>query len=446
VAQVHQSTIFQEGHELRHCALFSTDTSRGVPQELLKLELEKSSSPETTSAPSCFLDSVRSFRGEGKQTLELEQGGISFFTGEFWTARQRQGHRLHEVSYRACFKPQLPEFFISRLTKPGQVVYDPFMGRGTTVLQAALMNRKGVGVDINPLSILLTKPRLSPPCLREIEERLLEIDLGTDIDTPEDLLVFFHPKTLRALCNLRSWFSGRSRAGEIDSVDEWILMVALNRLTGHSSGFFSVYTLPPNQAVSVKSQRKINEKRNQIPPERDVRAIILKKSRILLKDGVPNSKLNHRLHTASASDAHMLPDGSVDLIVTSPPFMDIVQYSSDNWMRLWFSDIDPSSISIAMHKSEEDWRKFIFECFSDFARVVRPGGKIAFEVGEIRGGKVNLESLVISAVEGLPFDVMGVLVNSQQFTKTANIWGVSNNIKGTNTNRIVVLERNYCGC
>src|SRR5262249_3893282 len=51
------------------------------------------------------------------------------FVNEFWTAKQRQAHSLHEVSYRACFKPQLPRFFIERLTKPGDVVYDPFMGR-----------------------------------------------------------------------------------------------------------------------------------------------------------------------------------------------------------------------------------------------------------------------------------------------------------------------------
>ena len=64
-------------------------------------------------------------------------------------------------------------------------------------------------------------------------------------------------------------------------------MVALNRLTGHSPGFFSVYTLPPNQAASLTAQRKINEKRGQTPPHRDVDAIILKKSRGLLADGSP---------------------------------------------------------------------------------------------------------------------------------------------------------------
>lgn len=69
----------------------------------------------------------------------------------------------------------------------------------------------------------------------------------------------------------------------MDHADAWIRMVATNRLTGHSSGFFSVYTLPPNQAVSVDSQRKINEKRAQTPPLRDVKAIIMHKSRSLLR-------------------------------------------------------------------------------------------------------------------------------------------------------------------
>ena len=61
-------------------------------------------------------------------------------------------------------------------------------------------------------------------------------------------------------------------------------MVATNRLTGHSPGFFSVYTLPPNQAVSAESQIKINQKRHQTPSYRDVKQIILRKSKSLLSN------------------------------------------------------------------------------------------------------------------------------------------------------------------
>jgi len=83
----------------------------------------------------------------------------------------------------------------------------------------------------------------------------------------------------------------------------------------------------------------------------------------------------------------------------------------------------------------------VASCFEEFARIVRPGGKVAFEVGEVRGGRVLLERLVLDAASGLPFAPLGVLVNAQDFTKTANCWGVDNNRKGTNTNRVVILAR-----
>ena len=107
---------------------------------------------------------------------------------------------------------------------------------------------------------------------------------GTAVSDPAeaDLLAFYHPDTLRQITALRAWLLERGDA--LDPVDAWIRMVAINRLTGHSPGFFSVYTLPPNQAVSVKSQRKINADRRQTPPRRNVPELILKKSRILLSD------------------------------------------------------------------------------------------------------------------------------------------------------------------
>ena len=212
---------------------------------------------------------------------------VPVFVNEFWTARQRQASSLHEVSYRACFKPQLPRFFIERLTRPGDVVYDPFMGRGTTPVEAALLGRVPFGNDINPLSVVMTRPRLSPPLLDDIAGRLGKINLADPDETPADLLVFYHPETLRAIGSLKKYLRLRRSRGRLDPVDDWIEMVSLNRLTGHSPGFFSVYTLPPNQAVSVKSQLKINAKRNQTPPPRDVAKLILKKSRQLLGDCDP---------------------------------------------------------------------------------------------------------------------------------------------------------------
>jgi hypothetical protein len=305
-------------------------------------------------------------------------------------------------------------------------------------VQASLMGRAPAANDVNPLSAMLCAPRLDPPDLAAVAARLQAVDLSQRVSDPNeaDLLAFYHPETLRQVTALRALLLGHP----LDQVDAWIRMVAINRLTGHSPGFFSVYTMPPNQAVSAVSQRKINAARNQTPPERDVRAIILKKSRLLLAEGVPPPHPPAILMTGPAERTPDLATGSVDLIVTSPPFLDVVDYAGDNWLRVWFAGIDAAKVKIDKHKDLAAWEAFVRRAFQEFARVVRPGGFIAFEVGEVRRG-VLLERHVASAINGLPFDVLGVMVNQQEFTKTANCWGVSNNSSGTNTNRIVLAVR-----
>ena len=138
-------------------------------------------------------------------------------------------------------------------------------------------------------------------------------------------------------------------------------MVCLNRLTGHSSGFFSVYTLPPNQATSAARQRKINEARGQVPPRRDVFAIILRKTKALLKAPLPPAfgGRRARMLTGPAERTPEIADASVDLIVTSPPFLDVVDYPTDNWLRCWFAGIDAETVPITLHRSLADWERFI---------------------------------------------------------------------------------------
>ncbi len=392
-----------------------------------------------------FLGKVRAFRDFGQSTVEFEEDGIRYLVNEYWTAGQRQASSLHEVSYRACFKPQLPEFFISRLTEPGETVHDPFMGRGTTPLQAALMGRRPSGNDINPLSVLLTRPRFRPPLLAEVARRLEEVPWAAGEIERDDLLAFYHPSTLSRLSALRKWLLSRCPIDDShpDPVDNWIRMVSLNRLTGHSTGFFSGRTMPPNQAVSIASQIKMNVKLGLRPPPRDIIAVILKKSKSLLSDGVPPHQdgLAATLCIGSATSMPAIPDGSVALTVTSPPFLDIVQYASDNWLRCWFAGIDLDSVAIAMHRTPEAWTSMVRDVLIEQSRIIHPGGHIAFEVGEVRGGTLLLETLVWQAADGLPFERLGVLVNQQDFTKTANCWGVANNKSGTNTNRIVLLRR-----
>ena len=404
-----------------------------------------------------FASDVRKFKTFGQKTRAFTTETFDFdgqavpvdtYVNEFWTAKQRAAHSLHEISYRACFKPQLPRFFIERLTKPGDVVYDPFMGRGTTPMEAALLGRVPYGCDINPLSLVLTGGRLRLPILEEVAARLGEIDFTDAEEAPEDLLVFYHPETLRQISALKKYLLTQRKKKKLDALDEWISAVALNRLTGHSPGFFSVYTLPPNQAVSAKSQRKINADRNQIPPEREVAKLILKKSRFLLSDCDEKTRTALKsvadqalLLNKPAATTPEIPNGSVSLVVTSPPFLDVVDYAGDNWLRCWFLGIDPTSVKLTVPKQVEKWQEAMTAVFHELARVLKPGGHVAFEVGEVKAGKIKLEEAVVPCGMAAGLKPELILINDQKFTKTANCWGVDNNAKGTNTNRIVVFRK-----
>jgi DNA methylase len=404
-----------------------------------------------------FEDFIRGFCWGGAPTsvgqIEIcdDQRGpvrVNTFTNEFWTAKQRAAHSLHEISYRACFKPQLPRFFIDRLTRPDDIVYDPFMGRGTTLVEAALMGRRPFGCDVNPLSAVLCESRLRPPSLADVQAALAEVNFSDADDMPEELLVFYHPGTLRQISALRKHLLAHERRGTLNAVHRWIRTVAVNRLTGHSSGFFSVYTLPPNQAVSPRAQAKINSRLNQRPEPRDVAAIILSKTRALLRDVTPGLRARleglaetARILTGSSASTPAIENGSVALAVTSPPFLDIVDYNSDNWLRCWFIGIDAGAVPVTLAKQLDDWKAFATNTLAELRRVLRPSGHVAFEVGEVRGGAVRLEELVVPAGIAAGLDPVLVLVNAQAFTKTANCWGVTNNRKGTNTNRVVLFRK-----
>ena len=77
------------------------------------------------------------------------------------------------------------------------------------------------------------------------------------------------------------------------------------------------------------------------------------------------------------------------------------------------------------------------EVFRELRRVLKPGACVAFEVGEVKQGTVRLEEAVIPSAMEAGLEPVFVLINAQAFTKTANLWGVSNNTIGTNPNRVV---------
>lgn len=382
--------------------------------------------------------------------FKIKNKSIEKYINEFWTSKQRQASSIHEISYRACFKAQLPRFFLKLLTKPDDVIYDPFSGRGTTIIEAGLLKRKVIANDINPLSEILARPRLNIPSINDVKDKLDRIPLNLKFENEIDLSMFYHEKTEREILSLKNYLYERKESREEDDIDRWIRMVATNRLTGHSIGFFSVYTLPPNQAVSPKRQIKINRKRRQKPEYRGVKERIIKKSISLLRNLTMQQKNYLKEISESAifltKDARNIPEineNLVQLTVTSPPFLKVVQYSKDNWLRCWFNSINAEVISkkITMESDVNRWSKMMGSVFKELYRITKINGWVAFEVGEIQKGKIKLDDYIVPEGLNAGFVCKGIVINEQNFTKTSNIWGIKNKESGTNTNRIVLFRK-----
>src|SRR5947208_1519415 len=101
------------------------------------------------------------------RTTPRSVDGATTSSGPLWHAvPPRWGHSMHAMcSYQGMFPARLVHYFIAAFTRPGDLVVDPFCGRGTAVLQSRAEGRTSIGVDLNPLAFVLSRAKASPPTL-----------------------------------------------------------------------------------------------------------------------------------------------------------------------------------------------------------------------------------------------------------------------------------------
>jgi hypothetical protein len=394
------------------------------------------------------------------EILLRKRGEIRIHEGSLWTASQRQMNPVHySVSYRASFKPELPAFFINKYLKANGItsarILDPFGGRGTTILQANMSGYSGDHNDLNPVSVFIAKSRQIIPPFNQLASKLDSLDLNKNnfiLDPAEEekLSPFFHPDTIQEIMNLRNIVL--SEEGRRDPEIQYIGLTALTRLYGHSSGFFSVYTFP-QISIKPKYQEKNNRKKNIMPEYRELKPRILSKIKRDLVKGVDltyhNAAVKNRYFSDDARDMKGIESASVDLIITSPPFLDKVDYLQDNWMRSWFLGLEDitSGLQLSVYSDLREWLDFMRATITEAGRTLKSGGRMVIEVGEVEYKKriYHLEEELLNL---LPLKTEGgmmigdeIFLNSQKFTKLSNCWEVDNNSKGTNTNRCLVIKK-----
>jgi len=407
-------------------------------------------------SPNEFKKHIEDFNQYGS-TTRTEYLNLAFrvprYINEYWSSSPVPTNKIHQVSYRACFKSHLPKFFIDLLSTQGDTVYDPFMGRGTTLIQAALSGRFCGGNDINPVSHVYTRSRLLPITQTEAHHYLdslqkIKEEVFPDYHKHVDMEAFYHPETLIEILNLREVLFGDTNAVG-SKLGLWIAMVAMTRLAGDGGNYFSGYTMPAGASVTLKAQQRINLTNQARPYYRDIWKIIEEKSDSLLSQMSDSDRESLGLYgepslkhiTCVSSDQIQLIPNSIDLIVTSPPFLDAINYKVDNWLRGWFCCVDTKELPIWQSGKLDVWQANIMATMKLLARGMKKGGYICFEVGDVQQGKVKLDESVIRIAGLVGLKPICVVENQQEFAKVSHLYGVGNNTDGTNSNKICVLQK-----
>ena len=220
-------------------------------------------------------------------------------------------HKYH--SYPARFIPQIPQTFIRLFTKEGDTVLDPFCGCGTTLVESSLMNRNSVGIDYNPLATLITKVKTTPlsdeqiskisSLIRNIKKGIKNNELK-ESDLPRlpnrNISKLFIKDTLKELQIVKN---------SIDTIEKKDSELYSYLLIGLSATIRAIIESKKGTNILYTFEKKISAMNTLM---RDYRTNLDKTTKIKIISG----------------DARKLsvPPKSVDLIVTSPPYVNALDY------------------------------------------------------------------------------------------------------------------------
>ena len=297
-------------------------------------------------------------------------------------------NRLHQLSpYVGKLKSEIANQLIQEFSKPGELIVDPFVGSGTVALEAILLGRRSFSADISPYARLLTLAKTTHQT--DLDSALMRhktlVRLAENLNPPDLRLVpkwvraFFHPRTLKeviAYCEV-------CRKGG----DYFHLACILGILHHERPGFLSY---PSSHLVPYLRNKKYpRDVFPQMYTYRNYRERIEAKIKRVLKDFKPlpaNLARHPQSHFRMSSVFGLTLPRDTALVLTSPPYMNALDYGRDNRLRLWFLGHENSSILDSKNIKTKATFSLGLKSLRDKSAATVPQGKfVVLVIGE----KVN---------------------------------------------------------
>lgn len=360
-------------------------------------------------------------------------------------------------SYLGAFPPSLANYFIRYFSNENDLIFDPFSGRGTTLLESRILKRNTIATDLNPIALALSKAKNNDLKLEEIYSRIDQLEEKYDqalyqpeaIAQPDDVHLIFHPRTLAQLCYLR-----RKLLKSENKVDQYLVGIALGVLHGGeradgTSGYASI-DMPNTFSMSAEYVRRFVQTKQLNRIYHDVFGLLREKTVRMYKkhSEIKNEGVVVRADAKKLATIEELEPfkNKVDLILTSPPYLGIVNYAKQNWIRSWFMNEDPLIVSKELDDdlNLNEWVQFSKNVVIQLKSFMKQDGVVVFVIGDVAKSKTSIVPLArefcLMIKENNLFQnvwcINDVIIDSD---KTTRIWGTTKG-SATATDRIVILS------
>ena len=373
--------------------------------------------------------------------LESIESKIKKLESRDWTkgnySKQNWGVWMHSISsYVGRIKPAFAHCLIDIFSDEGNIVFDPFCGVGTIPLEADNMGRKSIANDLNPYANIITNSKFDR---RGIESEIQYLSLLNGITgtpdlslVPEWVRVFYHDDTLREIIIVRDQLVKDKRY--------FLLGCLLGIVHGHRKQHLSMrtgYIIP-----YIPNPKPEAEYREVIPR-------LVAKAKRMYSDPIPE-QTNGNVIFGDARNLE-IPDSSIDVIISSPPYYHTLDYVHSNRLRLWFAGVDfdeQDKLADTLIQQRHTYLEAMKDVGLELKRVMKDGSLCVFILGDVHLSAKNTlnTALDISKLyEEIGFKTHSIVDDEIPASRTTIVkYGgeIAIQNKKTKLDRILVMSKN----